>query len=486
MDGAAATYEALTALNRRVTAIMVLAAIPLDFLIYVAHYLTRPCWQFAIPVATTTAMSAGWVAAFVLARRGQLQKSVAAAALSLVLHTTAVLMVRDRSLAVCMLTFAAATIYASIFSRRLLVLCAGLMGASVLGFEVLDALGVLSLAMPTLWLHRLFEGGFLLLIVPVLLLFVLERERIGRLPFEALEVSASEQRLVLEAVARVLPGVDALVARLRQLGAALAAQASQQAATASEVSAAMDALRSMSGETAHAAAQTRALADEARRSGDQSSEQLVSVEQQFRAAVDVLRTALVRSKHLAELSERTGEIVEAMRDVDDQVGMLALNASIEAAKAGESGRGFAVVANELQRLMGASAERSVGSAELLQSIRREAMVLANDSESTSHKLDEHLGRLRETADQVLKISASQTNAAGQVDRIAAAVEQQRSQVASVSTAMRDATESAVELSRLAQEIDGNVAEVVKGTDTLREATRGANASRPPEKSAIGA
>jgi len=82
-----------------------------------------------------------------------------------------------------------------------------------------------------------------------------------------------------------------------------------------------------------------------------------------------------RIKRLGESSQEIGDIVELINDIAEQTNTLALNASIQAAMAGEAGRGFAVVADEVQRL----AERSAGATRQIEALVRTIQADTNEA-----------------------------------------------------------------------------------------------------------
>src|SRR5947209_20599119 len=78
-----------------------------------------------------------------------------------------------------------------------------------------------------------------------------------------------------------------------------------------------------------------------------------------------------RIKRLGESSQEIGEIVELISDITEQTNVLALNAAIQAASAGEAGRGFTVVAEEVQRLAERSGEATKHIGAIVKSIQRD-------------------------------------------------------------------------------------------------------------------
>lgn len=124
-------------------------------------------------------------------------------------------------------------------------------------------------------------------------------------------------------------------------------------------------------------------------------------------------------EHIMEISKEIGEIITAIEDIASQTNLLSLNASIEAARAGDAGRGFAVVADQIGKLASDSARSAVNTRELIIKILAEIEKGNEITISTSESFDRIINDMRafaELAQQSMENAHAQADALGEVEK----------------------------------------------------------------------
>ena len=178
-----------------------------------------------------------------------------------------------------------------------------------------------------------------------------------------------------------------------------------------------------------------------------------------------------RIKRLGESSQEIGEIVELISDITEQTNVLALNAAIQAASAGDAGRGFTVVAEEVQRLAERSGEATKQIAAIVKTIQTDTQGAVSAMEESTRGVVEG-AKLSDAAGQALaEIGDVSQSLAQLIESISDATQQQADSATSVAGKMQDIlrvteqttagtqkTATAVgELAGLATELKGSVA-----------------------------
>ena len=178
-----------------------------------------------------------------------------------------------------------------------------------------------------------------------------------------------------------------------------------------------------------------------------------------------------RIKRLGESSQEIGEIVELIGDITEQTNVLALNAAIQAASAGEAGRGFTVVAEEVQRLAERSAEATKQIAAIVKTIQTDTQDAVSAMEQSTQGVVEG-AKLSDAAGQALaEIGDVSRNLASLIEDISSSTQQQADSAASVAQIMQEilritdqttvgtqrTAEAVDELNSLAAELKGSVA-----------------------------
>ena len=177
----------------------------------------------------------------------------------------------------------------------------------------------------------------------------------------------------------------------------------------------------------------RSSLDAARKGAD-------AVENTIRGMNDIrsqIQETAKRIKRLGESSQEIGEIVELISDITEQTNVLALNAAIQAASAGEAGRGFTVVAEEVQRLAERSAEATKQIAAIVKTIQTDTQDAVGAMENATRNVVEG-AQLSDAAGQALsEIGQVSLETARLIEQISLDTQQQAAAAGGVAASMKD-------------------------------------------------
>lgn len=216
------------------------------------------------------------------------------------------------------------------------------------------------------------------------------------------------------------------------------------------------------------------LADEERKTAKMGEEIVNRTVEKIHDIARLVDTSSRNVAELAALSDRISEITEVIQSIADQTNLLALNAAIEAARAGEQGRGFAVVADEVRKLAESTAQATKQISSTVRTIQEEIKSAVTSLAEGAKQMDEGVHLAEQTRASLQSVVVSANDNANQMGRIAQmsavqseksaeslhSIEEMHSATARAATGVEEIARAAQDLRRLTEAMQQQVARFV--------------------------
>lgn len=241
-----------------------------------------------------------------------------------------------------------------------------------------------------------------------------------------------------EIISQVAQSTEHIASATEEISSS-ATQSSQAAETqkdqTNQVSTAMQEMSStvlQVSENSNKAAESARQAGEIAKNGGTIVSQTVSVIQGLATST---RDTATKIQELGKSSDQIGQIIGVIDDIADQTNLLALNAAIEAARAGEQGRGFAVVADEVRKLAERTTQATKEIAKMIKTIQEETQRAVDAMESGTKNVEEGVSSATKAGEALRDIIHASDQVGEMITHIATAATEQSSATEQVNSNM---------------------------------------------------
>jgi len=243
----------------------------------------------------------------------------------------------------------------------------------------------------------------------------------------------------------------------------MAAGAQEQSVQTKEVTASVDEMAKTILETTKSAS---TAADNARTAGkiaENGGKAVTNTIEGMNRIADVVKTSAKTVQQLGKNSEQIGEIIQVINDIADQTNLLALNAAIEAARAGEQGRGFAVVADEVRKLAERTSKATKEIAGMITQIQKDTEEAVTSMAKGTDEVETGKILAGQAGESLKEIISASSRLLDDVTQVATASEQQ-------SATAEEITRSIEAINNVTNESAAGIQQVARAAEDLNRLT----------------
>ncbi|MEM6755712.1 MAG: methyl-accepting chemotaxis protein [Planctomycetota bacterium] len=273
--------------------------------------------------------------------------------------------------------------------------------------------------------------------------------------------------VIAEAV-RAANDVAAAATQISASSEQLSGGSQDQSNQVTQVSAAVEELSASVIEVARKAADA---ANNSQRSGEVAEQGGVVVEQTvdgMNAIRDAVASSAQSVNELGKRGEQIGAVIQVINDIADQTNLLALNAAIEAARAGEHGRGFAVVADEVRKLADRTVKATQEIADSIEAVQNETGQAVERMNAGSQRVEQGVDLAQQAGSSLGEIVGNVGELATMIQQIAAAAEEQSAAAEEISRKMQDIDAISAQSNQAAQQTATAGVQLSTSSESLRQ------------------